>query len=138
MKKLDKLKEIINKMNNDYPRPKMEPLAISELYDLANDWPKKEWPNSKQAGVYVFLDQNLNMLYVGKASCSNNIGSRLGGYFKYGENIQTKTKDPLHEIVRYVITVAVPEDHSFEAPAIEEFLITNLHPPLNKLGRRPE
>ncbi|MFS8066370.1 MAG: hypothetical protein ACMG6S_08350, partial [Byssovorax sp.] len=84
-------------------------------------------------GVYLILDARLHVLYVGKASVRNTIGGRLAGYFQY--DLQKKCKFKLSTWTgtpEYVATIAVEPELHFEAPAVEEFLIARLCPPVNR------
>ena len=66
----------------------------------------------------------------------NSFCYRLSAYFRY--NRKTKKCKIKHsnwsEPPRYVLTVAVPTDMSFEAPALEEYLITKTQPKDNDRG----
>ena len=143
MKTLQDLKNLIFEYESKYRGPKLEPLKISELYDLSkkksdqqdsNSWPKK-YPNADYPGVYVFLNKNKEILYIGKASFNNTLGSRISSYIRWD-----KSKDGCemyHEwkqVPFYLATIRVEVTKSFEAPAIEEFLIKALEPIENKVG----
>lgn len=130
--------------SRDFRRQDLPTLEVSELYDLFPDrehpvspcWPEDYFPNAERAGVYFFFDERLNLLYVGKASMSNCLGNRLGAYFKYEED--GKTCRVIHEWsanLKYLATVAVPPEMPYEAPALEEFLISRLKPPDNSRGK---
>ncbi len=121
----------------------LAPFERSQRYSLfpAEESPEPKWPgtypNSERAGVYLMFDEEMVLLYVGKASMGSCIGSRLGSYFAYASDRETcrlkhewKKGQP-----RYVITVAVPDDSPFEAPALEEYLIAAFGNTLeNKVG----
>ena len=64
---------------------------------------------------------------------NRRIGNRLYDHFGNGPDCIPK-QDWLNP-VRYFITIAVPSDLAFEAPALEEFLIKKLHPKLNATGK---
>jgi hypothetical protein len=136
MPTLAELHACIRELNEHFPRPGLT-LEFSTPYDLASDWPNT-WPGAVSAGVYAFIGEQDDLLYVGKASCGATIGSRLGAYFGYGPERRAKVYNDFYAGVRKVATLALPEGRQFEAPAIEEFLIARLGPPLNKVGRRPE
>lgn len=80
------------------------------------------------------LDDDEAVIYVGKASADSWIGARLAKYFQYDANGRCRF---IHAewCPRYVVTVAVPDDSPFEAPALEEFLIKELQPRWNTLGK---
>lgn len=137
MAALSELRTAIDKFNQQFPRPGMKQCEVSASYDLPSDWPKT-WPSSDHAGVYVLLNQEEEVLYVGKASFNRSLGSRLGDYFCYGENREASIKQERlkDQGVRYVVTIGVEHGHEFEAGAIEEYLIHELQPRLNVVGRR--
>jgi hypothetical protein len=79
----------------------------------------------------------LNVLYVGKASMSNILAARLSSYFGYGKEKTCRVfHDNWKNKPRFVITVAVPDNLIFEAPSLEEFLIRELKPGDNMVGRQ--
>ena len=126
----------IEEFNERYPRPGIDPIAIKGEYDLAGDWPNT-YPNVDSAGVYIFLDEAENLLYVGKTSCNSSFGSRLGAYFMYGEDrTKYKVKNEYYADVKKILTIPLPKGHEFEAGAIEEYLIQALDPKLNIVGRK--
>lgn len=137
MRMLTTLQEAIDVFNRDYPRPGMEPLVLSEMYDLQVDWPKP-YHNSDHPGVYCLFDDQMTLVYVGKASFSHVIGGRLGARICYGPDRRALLTDPKWHAanVRYIATIRFPLDHAFEASALEEFLITRLSPcpKLNTIG----
>lgn len=123
------------------------PFEMSELYDLfpyeANEvnapvkgsWPST-YPFSERAGVYGFFDKDMKLIYIGKASMRNSIGGRLGSYFSFSNGCGSPCRLN-HEwdlSPRFVFVVAAPYDSRFEAPALEEYLITKFKPAENSLG----
>ena len=125
----------------DFRRPDLTALDLGELYDLfsgaepGRPGRPNTYPHAERAGVYFVLDDRLNLLYVGKASMGSCIGKRLGSYFTYAPDGGCQVlHDGWSSRPRYVATIAVPENAPFEAPALEEFLISRLNPPDNKTG----
>jgi hypothetical protein len=51
------------------------------------------------------------------------------------ENNRCKIRDSKFQIVRFVVTIKVPSSSSFEASALEEYLIQNTQPPANIIGK---
>ena len=86
--------------------------------------------------MYCFVDEENTLTYVGKVSNSNDFGYRMAGCFGYGINREAMAKSTHHDATRYIYVIALPPGHEFEAPAIEEWLISRLNPPLNKVGKR--
>lgn len=136
MANLQALTDAINELNRTYPRPSLPPLVPSEPYDLENHWPAK-YPSSDSPGVYVFVDESQTVAYVGKASCNNTIGKRLGDYIKKDQadgKPQFKSDKWADEKLRYIVTIGIESEHAFESGAIEEFLLYRLKPRLNRNG----
>ena len=134
------LRSKIEYYESTYRHPGLERFAVGNPYALfptGNEmgW-DKEWPNSRRAGVYLIYGEN-RLLYVGTAS---KLGPRLANYFQYdfpgGKGNQCKiVHNGWTEVPKYVVTVAVPEGSRFEASALEEYLIGELAPCDNTLGR---
>jgi hypothetical protein len=123
---------------SDFPDLKLSglyALCPDETGDVVSDW-DKEWPNSRDAGVYFIFDSSVRLLYIGKASMNDCIGDRLSAHFPSDKATKTcsivgwnKEQQPM-----YVATVAVPEDMKFEAAALEEYLIGKLPTVYNVRG----
>jgi hypothetical protein len=113
--------------------PELEPSP-----DPALDWPKA-WPFGDRQGVYFIFGSAFRLLYVGKASMRHRLGDRLSSYVQYERPAMTCRVVHLgwSQQPRFVATLAVPDKMSFEAPALEEYLIQTLSPPDNVHGRRP-
>ena len=115
-----------------FRNPDRDKFLKSQLYDLYPDketvheikksWPEP-WEHSAKAGVYLFLDEDLEVVYIGK---SNQFGSRFGSYFAYDYDKKCKTKHTWIATPRFVITIAVPDDSKFESTALEEFLLSKI------------
>ncbi|MBK6606960.1 MAG: GIY-YIG nuclease family protein [Leptospiraceae bacterium] len=135
-----------------YRGPGLLPYAHTELYDLYpeivdtnSSKARYEWPGSwphpiegfqkyTHAGVYIFFDKELNVIYVGKASQNSAIFSRLATYFKNDQDKCLFTR-PWWEIKpKYIKLIFMPEGHKFEAPALEEYLIDKIQPYGNSQG----
>jgi len=119
------LEFFIKEFNDKHPRPhgaiEMTPLLdISIMKDA-------QWPSNELPGVYIFLDSDKNITYIGKAS--SNIGSRLAAKFDVKWNPKTKDSIGCH----YITTIPLPCDAYFEAPAIEEYLLNNIKTRSNKV-----
>ena len=150
MSKLNDARVAIERYIAQYRRPDLPPLDSSGLYVLFPDahvppgeavegrWPEDKWPHADRRGIYMILNRELEVLYVGKAS-QGPIGGRLAHYFKY--NPDRKTCRVVHagpggwsSPPIYVVVVAVPDELAFEAAALEEYLIRELQPSDNTLG----
>jgi len=113
--------------------PSLQPLVtISARYDLMHDWPKT-WPDNERPGVYVLLNEREEILYIGKSGVC--IGSRLNAHFHYGPNRECVPYSAELSSVRFIWTIGFPKDKWFLSTALEEYLIAELDPDLNKIGR---
>lgn len=112
---------------------------VSDPYDLVEDWKVKDsyYPFRNRQGIYAIFDAEWGLLYIGKASNESTIGKRLGTYFKDDEDGKFRLVDSEKswgdKRPRYIIAVSVSE--AYEAPSLEEFLISNLQPKSNSVGR---
>ena len=124
-----------------FRNPRLEIPTPSPLYFLAkqesgdssseNTWPAR-WPNAEKPGVYVLLDADGHLLYIGKA---DNLGVRLSSYFHHGPNKTCRIKHdwgPKPPCSLFTVPVA----ETFEAYSLEQYLIEQLNPPINRLGKR--
>ncbi|MFW6046963.1 MAG: GIY-YIG nuclease family protein [Candidatus Woesearchaeota archaeon] len=125
--------EAIKDLNKNYHRPGIPPLKISDEYRLLRDYPKHYWPGQGQGktsgGVYLFFDDENNLLYVGKA---RNLAVRLSQYFRQDTDGKAEPTSEKSEGTASVRTIALPKGHEFEAGAIEMYLVERLDPPRNK------
>lgn len=118
----------VESFNLNHPRS-FGHISITEPLDISVK-PKVSWPSNESAGVYVFLDADHRVLYIGKASFGNCIGGRLNQ--RFDKNWNSKSRDSLG--CKYITTIPVPEGHRFEAPSIEEYLLSKLTTQLNTVG----
>jgi hypothetical protein len=137
--------EKVNEYSDTYRNPGLTPFKISDRYSFfpSENTPDPKWPqpypNGKRQGVYLIFDEDMSLLYVGKASMSNTLESRLSAYFTYEadkKSCRILKEETWSKRPRYLITIAVPDGSSFEAPALEEFLIKSFgnELPDNKIG----
>ena len=127
-----------------YRRSDLPPLEISAPFDLFPSQPLPPgispqwtwvdcWPFSERAGVYLIYSDTFELLYIGKASTNRCLGQRLWDHFGAGDTCILKEFWP--HPPRFVVNIAVPVELSFEAPALEEYLIRKLQPLTNTVGR---
>ena len=131
MKNIDDLRRSIHKMNQQYRRSGFDPLELMEPIDIVKN-PYAPCPGNKNPGVYIFLDEAMNVLYVGKASCGNIIGGRLKRHF----NEKWHPTDDKSSGCRFITAIPLPPGQYSEASKIEEFLIAELNSPRNDKGKR--
>lgn len=125
----------IDRYHSEFRNPKLARPEVCDPFRLPEDW-KQTYFGSGSAGVYLFLDAGDRVRYVGK---SVEMGSRMGAYLmnrdKSRDHHKWKDSDSFGE-VRAIVFVKL--ENSFEAPALEDYLIGRLQPPINKLGKRAE
>jgi hypothetical protein len=137
MSTLKDARDAIDEYQRRFRRDDANRLEVSDPYDLEADWRSKNSPNATRAGVYLFLDQAQQLLYVGKASWKRTLGGRLYNYFRTEADGGCRIRhEGWSSRPKYVLTVAVPEDMPFEAPALEEYLVAKLKPLDNTVGIR--
>ncbi len=146
MAKFKDLVSSVSEYANRFRHPDLPHFEIGPAYDLSPEkgatameclrkWPDT-WTNNNNPGIYAFLDHDLNVVYIGKSSMSSFLGARLSSYCGYDEEKRCKLKHTGWTVLpRYVWTVGVPSELAFEAPALEEFLITKLKPTDNVTGK---
>ena len=114
------------------------PRFVTVRYDLLTDWkPDITIPCAADKGVYAFFNKQEDLLYVGKASHSDSLGKRICSYFHAETDDQgARPRHPwtANGRPRYVLITATY--HAFEAPSLEEYLIQELQPPENSVGRK--
>ena len=108
------------------------PTVIYALYPKEEyGWPQP-WPNPDSAGIYIFLDSNKTIVYIGKAS---QMGARLSHYFGYGENAKCILKDKRIDDISYVQCYSCSQEEPYACLSLEEYLISEMNPKYNKIGR---
>lgn len=122
----DDLKKDLHKFNIEHRRPHGE-LELTGLLDISTQ-ARASWPSNEKPGVYVFLDSDRFISYIGKAS--HNIGSRLSARFDVKWNSKTRESSDC----KYITTIPLPINVGFEASAIEEYLLENLNTKFNVIG----
>lgn len=142
MAKNEEVLEQVEFYEKTFRHPERDPFEISGLYDLHPDkdtkhvikesWPQT-WQHSGKSGVYLFLDDSLEVVYIGK---SNQFGYRFGSYFGYDAEMKCKIKHNWKTFPRFVVTIAVPDDSKFECTALEEFLLSKIVTSDNTLFNR--
>ena len=122
------LERAVKELKDQFPRP-YGGAHLTDLLDISLQT-EASWPSNESPGVYIFLDSDKNITYIGKASFGSCIGARLNQRF----DTKWNTKSPESEGCKYITTIAVPRDNSFEAPAIEEYLLKCLRTRSNSVG----
>ncbi len=125
----------------DWRHPRLEPFKFSGLYALhpeeptaitvTADWPAT-WPNNGRPGVYFIFGAEMQLSYIGKTF---DFGWRLSQHFKWSEGRGKGVCQPQGTWkIRPMFLATLPVIESFEAPGLEEFLISKLNPPDNRNG----
>jgi hypothetical protein len=134
---LEDLTDKVDEYCAKYRHPDLEAFTLGPLYDLFPGqaggklhadlkW-NETWPSNGQAGVYAFLDGSGSLVYIGKSSMKSSVSARLNAYTSYGPEKSCKLKhDGWIVQPRYVFIIGVPRTTSFEAAALEEFLIREI------------
>ena len=139
---LAQVKRYLDEYQEKYRRPGLPALELSGVYALfpeegLADFVESRWndpyPNADRKGVYLIFGNTGLLLYIGRASMGTTIGGRLGTYFAGKTECRLLSTD-WTERPTYLATIAVPPGLSFEAPALEEYLIRSLNPCDNNLG----
>ncbi len=136
MSDAERISELVGTYEREYRNPeraKRYPFVTNRLYDLPKEWKTTSFPDADGPGVYVFYDEDEKLSYVGKASWSNTLGNRIASYFKSHpeQGIVPRSGHSWKRMPRYVQTISVQQH--FEAPSLEEFLISELEPVDNSL-----
>jgi hypothetical protein len=124
----DDLEIVLNDFNNDFPRPHGR-VGLTDLLDISLQ-KEASWPSNESPGVYVFLNREKEIIYIGKASFGNCIGGRLNSRF----DTRWNPKKPESQGCVYITTIPLPREAAFEAPAIEEYLLGVLTTRSNRVG----
>ncbi|MGF1831606.1 GIY-YIG nuclease family protein [Photobacterium angustum] len=124
----------IEEMNQKYPRSGFM-LELGNKFDLNENYNELHARFNNTVGVYILFNDQQDIIRVG--SSTSNLYSRLNTYFDYKDNTHSVGIGWWVEGVsaRYVRTITVPSEQSFEALSIEKFLLDKLTPPLNKEGK---
>ena len=134
---LEDLKDKVAEYCANYRHPGLEEFTLGPLYDLfpgqaggtlhaKHKW-NETWPSNGQAGVYAFLNDAGALVYIGKSSMKSSVSARLNAYTSYGPEKSCKLKHDRWIVKpRYVFIIGVPRTTSFEAAALEEFLIREI------------
>jgi hypothetical protein len=111
------LREYVAIYCGKYRNPQLEPFVVCEPHNM------KSWyrtPEASKPGCYVFYSDAGEVLYIGKASLTRDVGDRLAAHD------YRKPRASWRKQAAFVQFVSVSE--AFEAPSLEEFLLTRLSP----------
>jgi hypothetical protein len=113
---------------------KQVPIGIKPAHTFEN-WQSADLTSS-HPGVYLVYSESFAVLYIGKASMKALIGRRLWTYFGNGDKCIIKDPKKWEHTPRFLVNIAVPDDMPFEAPLLEEYLIGQIDPSGNVLGKK--
>jgi hypothetical protein len=112
-------------------------LECSGLYHLRDEWVRNYFPFAESPGCYLIFDEELRLLYIGKASLNNSMGARIATHLKRDRaTSEISFVHPDGTNPFYLQTVKV--NKAYQAPSLEEYLIGELQPPRNVLKGRIE
>lgn len=94
-------------------------------------WPE-QFPFCGESGVYAFLDNNNNVIYIGH---TYEFGQRLSQYFKYDENRKCKVANDYYADAKSILAYKVEKSEKYMCLALEEYLISKFNPRLNIRSR---
>ncbi|OYP56262.1 hypothetical protein CIK99_09720 [Prevotella sp. P5-92] len=129
---ISQVKEKIEWFSNKYSVKFIES-GIYSLFPQEGEygWPAP-WHNGSSPGVYILLNSNKEVIYIGEAV---TIGKRLGDYFCYDENNNCMIREVSKKDSKFVVSFALEEEEHYMRFSLEQYLIGELNPPLNKYGR---
>lgn len=129
----DDVEKLLKDYHFKYRNPILKELSVSKKYDLfptkkrsENCWPHT-YPHADEPGVYLIMDSEKNVIHIGKSSVA--IGQILGSHFRYSKDGtgECQNKSPYWLIEpKYLATIPVSVNSSFEAASLKEFLISKL------------
>lgn len=125
---------LLNAYNNRYHTT----FVLGEKYRL---FPQEEgeygfkentWPCNGRAGVYLILDDNDEVIYIGQ---SKSFGYRFYQYFK-DDNGTCVVKSPYwSKKPEAIVAIPAPDCAQYERLSLEEYLISNMKPVDNIMGK---
>jgi hypothetical protein len=133
MSDIERVREKVLEYCSKYRNPVLPVFDISGVYDLHKEWRTTQFPYSDDQGCYVFYSENLQLLYVGKASLNHALGARIAGYFRWDLASGKLTADGEWKLGRPCFLQTIKVCEAFEAPSLEEFLLRKLKPENNSL-----
>jgi len=122
---LEELVRTLNDLNQNYPRPHAQ-LELTPLVEVIPGT-NAQWPSNGKPGVYIFMDENKKLTYIGKAS--TDIGLRLSARF----DTKWRSKTTESSRCKYISTIPLHPTVGFEAPSIEEYLLMHLKTEFNRV-----
>ena len=138
---LAEVRQCLERYEQRFRRPGLPALELKGMYALfpeegLEEFVESRWndpyPNAERAGLYLIYGRTGALLFIGKASLGALLGRRLGTHFAGKTECRPLSSD-WTERPTYIATIAVPPGMSFEAAALEEYLIRCLKPSDNKL-----
>ena len=100
------LRDVVQRYGEKYRNPQLPPFTVCELHSMTSWYAT---PEASKPGCYVFYSTNGEILYVGKASLTSDVGARLAAHD------HRKPRTSRREQSAFVQFVSVSE--AFEAPS---------------------
>ncbi|MBD5295989.1 MAG: GIY-YIG nuclease family protein [Bacteroides sp.] len=135
MNKTLKDAQLLIKAYNDEYHTEFEPMQKYDLFPENDETYgfKQQWPGNGKAGVYLILDKDQQVIYVGQTS---SFGSRFYQYFKPAGDLCIIRSSFWEGAPRYIVAIPVPnQDKKYERLSLEEYLIEKLNPIDNTRGK---
>lgn len=124
----------VQEYSEKYRNPNSSELEIGNQYFLfpenvelkISSWPQK-WQFCGDGGVYLILDINKIIIYIGETT---HFGNRFGSYFGNPNN-KCLLKQVWNTEPYSLVQIKVPAETLFERLGLEEFLIKKILPSEN-------
>ena len=121
------LRDVVKFYSETYRNPHLPPFQVCEPHSMTSWW-GESWRQPNRAAMWFIRPVGKSFGW-GRASLTSDVGARLAAHD------HQKPRRAWREQAAFVQFVSVPE--AFEAPSLEEYLIKELRPTGNILGRTP-
>ena len=133
-KTLEEALSLVNAYNQKY-NTSFEADRLYELFPVGDGkygFKENSWPCNGKAGVYLILDENKNIIYVGQSS---SLSYRFYQYFKDEDGVCVVRSSYWTATPHFIVAIAAPDDAKYERLSLEEYLIERLQPSDNTRGK---
>lgn len=131
-KKLRDAKVLIEAYNEHY-NTHFELHEIYKLYPTEGEYGFTEpWPCGDNGGVYLIIDENQTVIYVGQTKA---FGRRFYQYFAMVDDRCVLRSPNWRGNPDAIVVIPIADAVAYERLSLEEYLILNLNPIDNTLGK---